>query len=53
MEECIYLIILLRIECKDFPFAVHDQTQGHGLYASGRKLRLDLSPKHRRQFEAD
>ena len=40
------------IECENLPFAVHDQAQSYGLYTSCRKLRLDLSPEYRRQFES-
>ena len=53
MEDSLYLIISLVVEGQDFPFTVYDQTQCHGLYASGRKLRLDLSPEYRGKFEAD
>lgn len=34
------------------PFAVHDQTQGDGLHASGGEPPLDLPPEYRGQLEA-
>ena len=53
MEQGIYLIICFVLEVQDLPFLVHDKTKGYRLYTTGGKLRLNLSPKHRRQLEPD
>ena len=52
MEQRVYLIICLMIECEDLPFAVYDKTKRYRLHTSGGELRLDLSPEYRRELES-
>ena len=47
MEKSVYLIILFRGECEDFPLAVYHKTERHRLHSARRELWLDLSPKYR------
>src|SRR5262249_59020760 len=45
--------VFLLIERLDLALALHDQTQSHGLHASGRKSAPDFVPQERRNLVAD